>query len=138
MKTVDLNPYLFFDGNCREAMEFYRRIFGGQLEMLTYGDIDPNSPESKKNRIMHSNLMGGAVEFFGGDGMDDSPLGTGKISMTLHGTDEKKLREMFEKLSEGGKIKAPIAKQAWGDLYGDLTDKYNVTWMVNIGQSNAS
>ena len=109
MKTVDLNPYLFFDGNCREAMEFYRHIFGGQLELLTYGQIDPNSPESKKNRIMHSNLMGGAVEFFGGDGMDASPLGTGKISMTLHGSDEEKLREIFEKLSEGGKIKTPIA-----------------------------
>src|SRR5690606_27892934 len=134
MKTVDLNPYLFFDGSCREAMEFYHRIFGGNLEMLTYGQIDANCPDSKKDSIMHANLMGGEVEFFAGDAMDSSPLGTGKISMTLHGTDEEKLKDMFEKLSEGGQIKTPVKKQVWGDLYGDLIDKYDVTWMVNIAQ----
>lgn len=137
MKSIDLNPYLFFDGNCREAMGFYHHIFGGKLELLTYGEIDSSCPPSKKDQIMHANLMGGVVEFFAGDGMDSSPLGTGKISMTLHGTDEEKLRELFEKLSEGGQIKTPIKKQVWGDLYGDLTDKYEVTWMVNIGPEKA-
>ena len=138
MKNVNLNPYLLYDGNCREAMEFYRHIFGGHLEMLTFGQIDPTCPESEKNNIMHSNLIGGAIAFFGSDAMGAGPLGTGKISMTLHGNDEEKLREIFEKLSEGGKVKTPIEKQVWGDLYGDLTDKFDVTWMVNIGGRNPS
>lgn len=137
MKSVYLNPYLFFDGNCREAIKFYHGIFGGKLTIQTFGDIDNSCPDAMRDRVMHANIMGGEVEFFASDGMDSSPLGTGKISMTLHGTDEKKLREMFDKLSIGGKIREPIKKQVWGDLYGDLTDKYDVNWMVNIGPEKA-
>lgn len=137
MEKVNLNAYLFFDGNCREAMKFYQSIFGGQLEMLTFEEINNSCPEAMKDKIMHANLMGGEAEFFGSDGMDSDKLGTGKIRLTLHGTDEEKLRSMFGKLSEGGKINMPIEKQVWGDLYGDLTDKYDVTWMVNIGAEKA-
>lgn len=133
MKKVNLNPYLFFDSNCREAMQFYQNIFGGELTVQTFGEIDKNTPEAIKDRVMHANLMGGEVEFFASDTMDSSPLGTGKISMTLHGSDEEKLRKMFEQLSEGGKVNQALEKQVWGDVYGDLTDKYDVNWMVNIG-----
>ena len=133
MKKVNLNPYLFFDGNCREAMQFYQNIFGGELTVQTFGEIDKSAPETIKDRVMHANLMGGEVEFFASDTMDSGPLGTGKISMTLHGSDEEKLRSMFEQLSEGGKINQALEKQVWGNVYGDLTDKYDVSWMVNIG-----
>lgn len=137
MKTVNLNPYLFFDGNCREAMEFYHNIFAGELTVQTFGEVDKSCPDAMKDSVMHANLMGGEVEFFASDGMGSNPLGTGKISMTLHGTDEEKLRSMFEKLSKGGKVNTPIEKQVWGDLYGDVTDKYDVSWMVNISPAKA-
>lgn len=132
MKKVYLSPYLFFDGNCREAMTFYQSIFGGKLEIMTFGDVDNSCPDAMKDKIMHANLMGGEVEFFGSDGMGD-PLGTGKICMTLHGNDEEKLSNIFNKLSQGGKIRQKLERQVWGDIYGDLIDKYNVNWMVNIG-----
>lgn len=137
MNSVELTPYLFFDGNCREAIKFYHSIFGGNLTIQTFGEIDNSCPEAMKDRVMHANIMGGEVEFFASDSMDSSPLGSGRISMTLHGTDEEKLRELFEKLGKGGKIRVPIEKQVWGDLYGDLTDKYEVNWMVNIGPEKA-
>ncbi|WPP53031.1 VOC family protein [Catalinimonas niigatensis] len=133
MKKVNLNPYLFFDANCREAMQFYQNIFGGELTVQTFGELDKSTPEDLKDRVMHANLMGGEVEFFASDAMDSSPLGSGKISMTLHGSDEEKLRKMFEQLSEGGKVNQALERQVWGDIYGDLIDKYDVNWMVNIG-----
>ena len=133
MKKVNLNPYLFFDGNCRESMQFYQQIFGGELTVQTFGELDKNTPEVLKDRVMHANLMGGEVEFFASDTMESGSLGNGKISMTLHGSDEEKLRKMFDQLSEGGKVNQALEKQVWGDVYGDLTDKYDVNWMVNIG-----
>lgn len=134
MKTLDLSPYLFFNGNCLEAMKFYQSIFGGELTVKTFGEMDHNCPGALKDQVMHANIMGGRIEFFASDNPGPNPLGTGKISMTLHGSDEEALREIFGKLSEGAKVNQVLERQMWGDIYGDLTDKYDVNWMVNIGE----
>jgi PhnB protein len=136
MKSVNLTAYLYFAGNCREAMAFYQQIFGGEIQLMTFGDLDNNCPEAMKDSVMHSSLMGGEVEFFGCDNPSPNPLGTGKITLTLHGTDEPKLRGMFDALSAGGKITMPLEKQVWGDVYGALQDKYEVNWDVNISKEN--
>lgn len=133
MGNLSLNPYLFFDGNCREAMKFYQGIFGGALQMQTFGEVDNSCPVAMKDRIMHASLMGGEVNFMGSDGPGNLPLGAGKVSLALSGSEEQKLRKIFEDLGKGGKINMPLEKQVWGDIYGDLTDKFHVTWMVNIG-----
>ena len=134
MKTVNLNAYLYFNGDCREAMEFYQGIFGGELEVITFGEVDNSCPDAMKDSVMHANLMGGDVEFFGSDNPSTDPLGTGKITLTLHGTDEQKLRGLFDALSSGGKITMPLEKQVWGDIYGALRDRYDVSWDVNISE----
>lgn len=134
MKTVNLNAYLYFNGDCREAMEFYQGIFGGELEVITFGEVDNSCPDAMKDSVMHANLMGGDVEFFGSDNPSPDPLGTGKITLTLHGTDEQKLRGLFDALSSGGKITMPLEKQVWGDIYGALRDRYDVSWDVNISE----
>jgi len=136
MMETTLNAYLFFDGECREAMAFYRKIFGGELHMQTFGEVDQSCPAAKRDSIMHASLMGGEVTLLGSDNADSHPLRTGKISLALAGNAEEKLRKMFAGLSEGGKVMIPLAKQVWGDEFGVLTDKFGVDWMVNIANGN--
>ncbi len=137
MEKIDLHPYLMFEGNCRDAMEFYQRIFGGDLQFMTYGDMDGSCPDAMKNQIMHSTLMGEEVELMAGDNPQETPLGAGKINLSLSGFNEANLRSKFEALSEGGQILVPLDKQMWGDIFGCFTDRFGVDWMVNIRQSNA-
>lgn len=133
MDKVTLNPYLFFNGNCKEAMEFYKSIFGGELTMQTFGEIPGDMPGKIEHPdwIMHARLEGGEVKLMGNDSSKASPK-TAKVELSLSGMDEAKLRKMFDSLSGGGKVTMPLDRQFWGDTFGMLTDKYGIDWMVNI------
>jgi len=133
MEKITLNAYLIFEGNCREAMEFYQSIFSGELQIMTFGQVDDSCPAAKKDSIMHASLMGGEVDLMACDNPVDEPLGKGKISLALSGYDEERLRKIFSDLSVGGNIFMHLEKQVWGDLYGAFTDKFGIDWMVNIG-----
>jgi PhnB protein len=135
MSDIRLEVYLFFKGECREAMEFYKSVFGGDLTVQTYADV-PDIPNeaSKKDWLMHAKLEGGNIKLMGSDTDKASPEAA-KIDLSLGGTDEAKMREVFDKLSEGGKVNMPLKKEFWGDIFGSLTDKYGVNWMMNIGDS---
>lgn len=133
MENVTCNAYLFFDGNCREAMKFYQNVFGGELRMQTYSEIDSNCPTALKDSIMHAMLSCGDILLMASDDPGNlGKLGTGKIHLALGGHDEKKLTALFEALTVGGKIGVKLEKQMWGDIYGDLVDKNGIHWMVNI------
>ena len=132
MANVDLTPYLMFDGEAREAMNFYRDVFGGELMLQTYGDIDPSSGADTRERVMHSSLMGGRAELMAGDTPQSGSLGSAKVQLALSGTDEQTLRSLFESLGEGGKVGVPLERQVWGDLFGSVTDRFGIDWMVNI------
>ncbi len=134
MENITCNAYLFFDGNCREAMEFYQRVFGGELNLQTYGEVDKSCPDATKDSIMHARLSGGDILLMASDNPGSHALGTGKIHLALGGDDEEKLRRIFNDLSDGGKIGQPLKKQLWGDIYGDLRDKYAIQWMINISK----
>ncbi len=137
---IQLDAYLFFKGNCKEAMEFYKSVFGGELSMQTYGEgmkgmpADQTPPEMQghDDKIMHSLLSGGDIRLMGSDSTRDGEFGQSFISLSLSGTDEDKLRNAWDKLSEGGEVTMPLEKAPWGDMFGGLTDKYGVEWMVNI------
>lgn len=134
---MQLDAYLFFRENkCKEAMEFYKSVFGGDLSMQTYGEGMPGEMmqgmEGNEDKIMHSLLSGGDIRLMGSDSTRDGEFGQSFISLSLSGDDEEKLRNAWEKLSEGGKVDMPLEKAPWGDTFGSLTDKYNVEWMVNI------
>jgi len=131
MANIRLESYLFFKGNCREAMEFYKSIFGGELSFQTYGDVGAANADNDKDNIMHAKLEGGLITLMASDTSMASPK-MAKVSLSLNGTDEKKLHEIFGQLSEGVEVKHPLKKEFWGDTYGDLTDKYGIDWMVNI------
>ncbi len=135
MSDTTLTPYLSFkDGKTKEAMEFYRGIFGGELQMQTFGDTPMDFPEEKQALIMHASLQGGAVSLFASDGPKDEDYVAGtNVALSINGSDEQKLRECFDGLSEGGTVTMPLEKAFWGDLFGMVTDKYGIHWMVNVG-----
>ena len=135
MSDVTLTPYLSFqDSKTKEAMEFYRGIFGGELRMQTFGDTPMDFPEEKQHLIMHAALQGGAVDLFASDGPKDEDYVAGtNVNLSINGSAEAELRKYFDALGDGGNVDMPLEKQFWGDFFGMVTDKYGIHWMVNIG-----
>ncbi len=136
--TSRLNPYLSFSDNARQAMEFYRDVFGGDLAMSTFGEMGGAAP-GDENKIMHAQLETPAgYTLMASDtppGMQRS--GGSDISISLSGDDADDLRGYFAKLSEGGSVTIPLEKQMWGDEFGMCVDPFGVQWMVNIAQSGS-
>jgi PhnB protein len=132
-----LNPYLSFQDNAREAMEFYQTVFGGKLTMNTFKEYHASQEPSEDNKIMHAMLeAGNSITLMGADtpkGMEYRPGTNG--SMSLSGDNESELRTYFERLSSGGMVAMPLEKAPWGDTFGMCTDKYGVNWMVNVTTS---
>jgi len=128
MSEIKLIPYLFFVGNCREAMEFYKIVFGGELSLSPYEG-------ERADKIMHAHLSGGEISLMASDSTRTEPYETSSISLSLGGTDSEKLTNTFNALAVGGKVQAELTKQFWGDTFGMLTDKFGVDWMVNISAS---
>jgi PhnB protein len=133
--TSRLNPYLSFNGDAREAMQFYRSVFGGDLNVSTFGESGmPDGPGADK--VMHAQLeTPSGFTLMASDtppGMDYAAP-NGSIAVSLSGDDET-LRDHWEKLSSGGTVTMPLEKQAWGDEFGMCTDRYGIPWLVNIGQ----
>ena len=132
-----LIPYLFFDGNCREAMNFYKECFGGTLELLTYSDTPedvcggPEVSETDKNKIMHGCLTEGDFTMMA----SDNPMGAtavgDNISISIQCESVPQTQKLFNALAEGGEIKMPLADAFWGAHFGMLTDKYGFHWMLN-------
>ena len=129
-----LNPYLSFKDNARQAMEFYKSVFGGKLAMNTFKEYHASQDPSEDNKIMHAELeAANGIVFMAADtpnGMEYRPGST--ISMSLSGENETELTAYFKKLSAGGTVGMPLEKAPWGDQFGMCTDKFGISWMVNI------
>ena len=136
MAKISVEPYLFFKGNCKQAMEFYQSVFGGELEVSTVGDSPKevqDMPGMKPTDVMHSSLRG-PVNLMGSDSKIASAKAA-KVELSLGGTDEAQMKKIFADLSKGGKVRMPLEKQFWGDTFGMLTDKFGIDWMMNIGDN---
>lgn len=128
-----LNPYLSFQGRARAAMEFYQSVFGGKLDMNTFGESgmgDKADPE----QLMHAQLVAdNGMTIMASDAFDGLEYKPGSvISLSLSGDNEEELTGYYNKLVEGGTVAEPLAKAPWGDTFGMLTDKFGIFWMVNI------
>jgi PhnB protein len=136
--TSRLNPYLSFAGDARQAMEFYRDVFGGELVLNTFGEFGGDDPATA-DKIMHGMLeTGNGMVLMGADtppGMEHTPGNT--VTVCLNGDSVDELRGYWEKLSDGGTVTVPLDKQMWGDEYGACLDRFGVSWMVNISQPQA-
>jgi len=129
-----LNPYLVFSGDARQAMEFYRDVFGGDLTVNTFGEY--GADDASADGVMHAQL-----ETDRGFTLmaSDPPPGTGvtpgsNVAISLSGPDGDELRGYWKKLSDGGSVMVPLEKQMWGDEFGQCVDRFGTIWMVNIGE----
>ena len=128
-----LVPYLHFNGEAEEVLNFYKDAFGGEVIMLNrYGDSPMQVNEDWKNKIIHSRLKFGDNLIMISDSHNGQLASKeGNIQLSVEVDDEKKIEEVFNKLAEGGKVTMPLAKQFWGATFGMLQDKFGVNWMFN-------
>jgi PhnB protein len=129
-----LNPYLSFRDNARQAMEFYRSVFGGKLTMTTFKEFNASQDPGEDDKIMHAMLEAeNGITFMAADTPNRMEYRPGaNISMSLSGDNEKELTSYFEKLAAGGQITMPLEQAPWGDTFGMCADRFGVNWMVNI------
>ena len=132
-----LNPYLSFRDNAREAMEFYKDVFGGELTVSTFADLQASQDPAEENLVMHAQLESpSGLTLMGSDTparMDYHPGNT--YSVSLSGDDDAELRGYWEKLSKDGTVTMPLEVAPWGDAFGMCNDKFGIAWVVNIAGS---
>lgn len=129
-----LNPYISFDGNAKEALEFYKNVFGGTLTLSTYKEGGMPHDQADENKIMHGMLTAdNDMTLMASDTPPGMPYNPGtSIAISLSGEDEEELRGYWNKLSDSAQIGVPLEEAPWGDVFGMLTDKFGIGWMVNI------
>jgi PhnB protein len=133
--TSRLNPYINFDGTARQALEFYKDIFGGELRLNTFGDF-PGADAAIADKIMHGQLeTPSGYTLMAADTTPEWQVDPGNnITISLSGEDGDELRGYWHRLSEGGTVGVPLEKQMWGDEFGQCVDKFGISWIVNITQ----
>jgi PhnB protein len=135
-----LDSYLFFDGNCAEAMRFYERTLGGKVEMsMTYGQApDPaQCPPGSQDRIMHTSMMIDGRRLMASDTPSGQPAqGMSGFALSLSYPSAEEARRVFDALCEGGKTMMPFGKTFWAEGFGMLTDRFGTPWMVGGGESS--
>ena len=133
--TSRLNPYLGFRDTAKPAMEFYQTVFGGELTLSTFGEMHASEVPAEQELIMHSQLESpSGYTLMGSDTPSHMSYNPGdNYSVSLSGDDETELRGYWDKLAEGASITVPLEAAPWGAIFGMLTDKFGVNWLVNIG-----
>ena len=133
---VTLNPYLnFADARAREAMEFYASVLGGDLDVMTFGDMGTEGPMA--TQVMHGQLQTpSGLTLMGADAPPEMVQVTfgDNVSVSISGSDEEaeQLRGWFSALSEGGEVRQPLEAAPWGDEFGMFVDRFGISWMFNI------
>lgn len=140
MTTV--NVYLNYDGNCGEAFNFYKSVFGGEYSYFSrFGEMPPQEgmpplPESEKNKVMHVALpISAETMLMGSDTMAHSPVKTlvgNNFSLSVNADTIEEADRLFNELSEGGVITMPMSQTFWGAYFGMFTDKFQINWMINV------
>ena len=131
----EILPFLHFDGNCREAMDFYKQCLSAELFLMPYseapGDLHWVTPESR-DRIMHSTLTSGAPLLMASDVMPGSPFQQGSnFAVVIECETLEEIETLFTALSTGGEVTMPLQDTFWNARFGMLTDKFGVRWMLN-------
>lgn len=131
--STKLVPYVNFQGNAEEALNFYSAALGGEVVMLSrYGEAPMPCDESEKQWIMHARLVFGENMIMISDTPKNRPFGvTGNIQLSIQMDDAAEMETVFNKIAGGGTVIMPLADQFWGSKFGMLTDKFGVNWMFN-------
>ena len=135
---TQINSYLSFNGNCREAMNFYKECLGGELVLQTIGEsplCDKMPPQMKEN-ILHSTLTMNALVLMGTDMLGEKGLVKGTaVSLMLNCSSEEEIKKYYANLSKDGQATHPLEISFWGALFGDLTDKYGNHWLLHFDKN---
>ncbi|MDX1920521.1 MAG: VOC family protein [Candidatus Caenarcaniphilales bacterium] len=128
-----LNVYLMFEGNCQEALEFYKTCLKGEVvSKQTVGESPMESPEEYKNRIIHAEFKAEGIYFMAADAFPGQKVASANnVNLSINLDDPKEQEEIFGKLSEGGTIGMPLQDTFWGARFGMIVDKYGIHWMLN-------
>jgi len=131
---ININTYLTFSGNCREAMSFYKDCIGGELTFQTLGEspMADNMTTRMKDSILHATLINGGVIIMASDMVGESGLTKGNsVSLMLNCNSEEEIKSCYEKLSADGEANHPLEDTFWGAIFGGFTDKYGNHWLLN-------
>jgi PhnB protein len=135
----EIVTFLNFDGNCREAMEFYKTCFAAEVFLLPYSEAPGDFPwvtEETKDKIMHSSLTKGSLTILmAADTISSRPFQQGNnFSVTIHCESLQEIDALFTALGDNGEITMPLQETFWATRFGMLTDRFGIRWMLNLGK----
>jgi PhnB protein len=140
--TSKLNPYLGFRDNARDAMEFYHSVFGGDLNISTFGEMQASEDPAESDKVMHAQLeTTSGYTLMGSDtpnAMEFAPGSNHSVSLSGPSEDTDELSGYFDKLSDGGTVAMPLEQAPWGDRFGMVIDRFGVQWLVNIAGAQSA
>lgn len=130
-------PYINFNGDCRQAFEFYHQVFGGDPPLMFTNEDGPMEglPDSLKDKVLHAELEFLGQKLMGSDVPSDMYQTPTGLSVSLHTHDTDEAKRCFDALSAGGNVIMPWGPQPWGALFGMATDKFGVPWLINCEQT---
>jgi PhnB protein len=136
-KPMAIEPYLFFNGRCEEAIEFYKKALGAEVLMLMRYKESPEPPPAGKvpagwdNKIMHTSLRVGNATLMASDGCSEGANFQG-FSLSLSVANEAEAKRGFAALAEGGQVQMPLGKTFWSPCFGMVTDRFGVGWLIGV------
>jgi len=128
-----INPYLTFAGNCREALDFYKTCFNGEIVSIeTFGEANFAQNESMKDKIIHAEFKAEEIYFMASDAMPDFKANPGNmLTMSLSLSDKNEQAKIFDALADGGTVTMPLDIAFWGEIFGMVTDRFGIHWMLS-------
>ena len=129
-----LNPYLNFNGRCREALTFYQECLGGELTLqkISESPMAARMPSAKGDHILHGALeKAGTILLMGSDMIGDNLQPGNSVSLCLNCTSDQDINTLFDRLSAGGQVKVPLHQSFWGATFAEVKDKFGMSWMLN-------
>ena len=133
-----IDPYLFFNGRCEEAIEFYKAGLGAELQMMMRNSESPEPPPpgmlppGSEHKVMHASLLIGGALVMMSDGRCDGVADFKGFSLSLDCADEAEARRAFDALARGGRVDMPLGPTFWAPLFGMVSDKFGIGWMVGV------
>jgi PhnB protein len=140
---MQIEPYLFFDGRCEEAVEFYKKAVGAKVEMMMRFKDSPEKPQpgmmppGSENKIMHTTLTIGGSKIMASDGHCSGKANFQGFSLSITAKNEAEAKRLFTALAEGGEVRMPLAKTFFSPSFGMLADKFGLGWMVIVEPEHA-
>ncbi len=135
---MKIEPYLFLDGRCDEAIDFYRKALGAQVQMLMRNRDSPEPsppgtlPPGSEDKVMHASISIGDSMLMLSDGYCSGQPSFAGFSLAIGAADVAQAEKLFSALADGGKVQMPLGKTFWSPAFGTLTDRFGVGWMVNV------